>query len=207
MFGNDRLTVSDSRLRCGRPIDDLLAQVSEGRPPTDPEHQRSCPHCRAALSELDELWRPVRALAAEQVQAPAEVLAQVMSRVRELVAQGWYAVIPSPDGDTRIAARVISAVARLAAEQVPGVSLALGGGHTATDVGVAGPRVVIDVDVIVEMGTVIAAASRSLRERVARDIAAHTGLHAGEVNITVIDVAGATHGRLRTLHTSAAGSY
>lgn len=189
MFGNDRLGVSDSRLRCGQPVDDLLSQVSEGQPPTDPEHQRTCPHCRAALAELDELWRPIRALAAEQVKAPAELLEQVMDRVRELVRQGWYAVIRSPEGDTRISARVIAAVARLAAEQVPGISLALGGGHaTDTDVGIAGPRVVIDVDVIIEMGTPIPTTSHTLREQIAADIAAHTGLHTAEVNIAIIDV-------------------
>jgi uncharacterized alkaline shock family protein YloU len=190
MFGNDRVGASDSRLRCGQDIDDLLAQVSEGQPPTDPEHQRSCPHCRAALAELESLWRPIRALADEEVRAPAEILDQVMAQVRELLRQGWYAVIPSPEGDTRIAARVIAAVARLAAEQVPGVSLALGGGRaTETDVGVAGPHVVVDVDVMVEMGTPIPTTSHALRRQIAEDIAAHTGLRAAEVNIAVIDVA------------------
>jgi hypothetical protein len=58
-------SVPADRLPRGAVPADLLAQVTEGAAPRDPAHQRSCPHCRAALAEFEDLWAPVRELAAE----------------------------------------------------------------------------------------------------------------------------------------------
>ncbi|TFV64132.1 Asp23/Gls24 family envelope stress response protein [Geodermatophilus sp. DF01-2] len=196
------------RLACGKPVDDLLAQVTDGAPPRDPEHQRGCPHCRAALAELEDLWAPVRDLAAEHVRAPAGLLQAVMAQIRELSRNAWQAVLHDPVGQTRIAARVVGAVARLAAESVPHVTLALGGGHAAgpmeatadparvagpegeaaTDIGVAGTHVVIDVQIAVDFGVPIPQVADQVRRRVAHHIATHTGLTTTEVNVTVVDV-------------------
>lgn len=192
------------RLPCGASYDDLLAQVVDRLPARDPVHQRSCPHCRAALAELAALWAPVHALAAEDVRAPSRLLDNVMARVRELPRNTWYAVIPTDRGVTRIAARVVGAVARLAAEEIPHVTLALGGGRTAqahtateiagpaaeasTDIGVAGTHVVVDVQVVVSMGTHIPGIGDQIRAHISSRIAAMTGLAAAEVNVTIVDV-------------------
>lgn len=197
--------MADSRhLACGACVDDLLTQVTERTPARDPEHQRSCPHCRAALAELTGIWAPVNDLAAEDVRAPAGLLAAVMERVRALPRHSWHAVILTDRGETRIAARVVGAVARLAAESVPHVTLALGGGRTArehsleqiasaqaeaaTDIGVAGTTVVVDVKVVVDTEARIPAVAQQVRTQIARHIAAFTGLTTAEVNITVVDV-------------------
>src|SRR3954452_2550419 len=160
-------TMPGDRLPCGKAIDDLLIQVADRTAPSDPAHQQTCPHCRAALAELEDLWAPVRDVAAEDVRAPAGLLQSVMAQIRELARNDWSAVLTGPRGRTRIAARVVGAVARLAAESVPHVTLALGGGRvatptdttadraaiagrhseTATDVGVAGSHVVVDVQI------------------------------------------------------------
>jgi uncharacterized alkaline shock family protein YloU len=196
------------RLPCGKPVDDLLTQVVDRTPPPDPAHQQSCPHCRAALLELEDLWAPVRDLAAEDVRAPAGLLQAVMAQIRDLSHNSWSAVLDDPGGRTRIAARVVGAVARLAAESVPHVTLALGGGRVATptdtaadpakiagpraepatDIGVAGTHVVVDVQIAVDYGAPMQQVAAVVRDRIARHIAAQTGLVTTEVNVTVVDV-------------------
>ena len=193
------------RLPCGHSVADLLDQIAEDQPARDPDHQRTCAHCRAALAELSDLWAPVHALAAERVRAPDDLLHAVMAGVRELSRNPWYAVLPDPLGDTRIAARVVGAVARLAAETVPQVSHALGRGRTGTAarlagvaagpaaaadsaVGVAGAHVVVDLDIAVEAGAHIPRVAEQVRRQIAEHLHALTGLTTTEVNITVVDV-------------------
>lgn len=198
----------EDQLPCGASVDRLLAQVAEGLPSRDPEHQRRCPHCRAALAELREIWAPVDDLVAEDVTAPAGLLQAVMARVRELSRNAWYAVLHEPEGEIRIAARVVGAVTRIAAESVPHVNLALGRGRAATlphalpgvtrrqgksetstsGVGVAGTHVVIDVQIAVDYGAPIQEVARQVRERIDRDLHKQAGLTTTEVNITVVDV-------------------
>jgi len=195
-------------LACGTAVDDLLEQVADRRPAADPAHQAGCVHCRAALAELAELWAPVHHAATERVRMPAGLLDRVMSAVRDLAANSWYAVIDSGQGLTRIAAWVIAAVARLAAGRVPGVSYAAsraGGqpGGQATSgsrllagwrsgpehgVGVAGHRAVINLELVAELGPELPALADRVRAQVHRDVAAMTGLDVVEINITVADL-------------------
>jgi uncharacterized alkaline shock family protein YloU len=202
MAGNQDV---DERLPCGVPVDELLAQVADRTPPRDPAHQQDCPHCRAALAHLEDLWAPVHDLAAEDVRAPAGLLQAVMAQVRDLARSGWSAVLLDSQGRTRIAARVVGAVARLAAESVPSVTLALGGGRAAagaaaTDelrgagaddaasVGMAGDRVVIDVQIAVDYGADMVVVAEEVRDRISRHLAVQTGLTTAGVNVTVVDV-------------------
>jgi uncharacterized alkaline shock family protein YloU len=192
------------RLPCGSNIDGLFDQVADNIPAEDAHHQATCPHCRAALAELQTLWAPVRALASEDVRAPGGLVGEVMRRVRSLAANAWHAVLPTERGVTRIAASVIAAVARLAAQRVPGVTLALGPGRlmtgrsaadiagptgeAASDVGVAGKRAVIELDVAVMAGTHIPTVAQQIRESVRRDVEQLAGVRMTEVDVTVIDV-------------------
>jgi uncharacterized alkaline shock family protein YloU len=198
--------VPADRLPCGKPVDDLLIQVTDRTAPPDPAHQWRCPHCRAALAELEDLWAPVRDLAAEDVRAPAGLLQAVMAQIRDLSRTSWSAVLDDPGGRTRIAARVVGAVARLAAESVPHVTLALGGGRVATptestadpariagaeaatDIGLAGTHVVVDVQIAVDYGVPMRQVADRVRDRIARHLATQTGLTTTEVNVTVVDV-------------------
>lgn len=183
-------------LPCGVVYDDLLAQVADGAPAGDPAHQRTCPHCRATLAELRELWATVRRLADDGVRAPEALLAAVMARVRGLPRHVWHAVVPTDRGDTRIAGRVVAAAARLAAGDVPGVSHAVGAGrsHLAggdvaeSEVGVAGTRVVVDLTVAVTLGAEIPDVAHRLRDRIAREITEQLELEVDEINITIADV-------------------
>lgn len=181
----------EDRLPCGVHVDDLLTQVAERTAPRDPEHQRTCRHCRAAVAELRVLWQPVDALAAEHVRAPADLLSAVMARVRELPRTVWHAEVPGDRllGRTQVAARVVAAVARLAAESVPHVDSVIGGGRRpVTDVAVAGSHVVVDVELSVDYGVAIADVARQVRRQIARHLAEQTGLSVAEVNVEVTDV-------------------
>lgn len=196
--------VDGDQLPCGTFVDDLLEQVADRRPASDPAHQAGCVHCRAALAELAELWAPVHHAATERVRMPAGLLDRVMSAVRDLAANSWYAVIDSGQGLTRIAAWVIAAVARLAAGRVPGVSYATsraGGQATSGSrllagrrsgpehgVGVAGHRAAINLELVAELGPELPALADRVRAQVHRDVAAMTGLDVVEINITVADL-------------------
>jgi len=80
--------VDGDQLPCGTFVDDLLEQVADRRPASDPAHQAGCVHCRAALAELAELWAPVHHAATERVRMPAGLLDRVMSAVRDLAVGG-----------------------------------------------------------------------------------------------------------------------
>ena len=191
-------------LPCGVPLEEIYAQVVEHTPPAHPEHQARCPHCRAALADLSEAWAPVAQLAAKQITAPSSLLESVLARVRQISRDPWYGMITTDHGRTRVAARVVDAVVRLAAQEVPHVSIAFGRRRTtrdndpatiagtaresATNVGVAGSHVVIDVQIVIEMGPNIPILADQVRRAVRTDIERFTGLTAVEVDITVVDV-------------------
>ena len=181
----------DDRIACGTPIDVLLEQVADHRRPQDPDHQARCPHCRAALAEITELWRPMDQLARVKVPAPPDLLAAVREQVRRLPRHTWHAVLPTDRGETRIAARVIAAVVRRAAAQTDHVTLAVGrarAGREAAQVGVAGTHVVIDVQVAVELGSAVPILADQLRRHIREHLRAVTGLSPAEINIAVLDV-------------------
>lgn len=200
------MTDDGALLPCGVRADGLLAQLIDGTSPSDPAHEASCPHCRATLTHLAELWAPVLDLAQEDVRAPAGLLQAVMSEIRELARSGWSAVLREETGQTRIAGRVVGAVARLAAESVPHVTLALGGGRVATaageqtdhaavansedatDIGLAGDHVVIDVQIAVDLGVSIPRVAQQVRDRITNHLSTQAGLRTTEVNVTVVDV-------------------
>ena len=191
-------------LPCGVPLDEIYAQVVDQTPPARPEHQARCPHCRAALADLSEAWAPVAQLAAKQITAPSSLLESVLAKIRQISRDPWYGMITTNHGRIRIAARVVDAVVRLAAQEVPHVSIAFGrrratrdkdpatfagtARESATNVGVAGSHVVIDVQIVIEMGPNIPTLADQVRRAVRTDIERFTGLTAVEVDVTVVDV-------------------
>jgi uncharacterized alkaline shock family protein YloU len=119
-------------------------------------------------------------------------------------AADWYGMITTDQGRTRVAARVVGAVTRLAAQEVPHVSIAFGrrrttrdkdpatiagtAGESATNVGVARSQVVIDVKIVIEMGPNIPTLADQVRRVVRTGIERFTGLTAAEVDVTVVAV-------------------
>jgi len=74
-------------LPCGADLDALVGQVADGVP-GDLAHQAGCPHCQAALAQIEELWSLAGQLARERVEAPDRIDAVVMGRIQRAILTG-----------------------------------------------------------------------------------------------------------------------
>lgn len=200
------------RLPCGRWFDELLEQVAGSEPAADREHQANCPHCRATLAELVDVWAPVRTLSQQRPAPPDTLVISVMERVAAIASHGWHAVLTDNAGVTRIAAWVVAIVARRAASAVRGVGQvggkisppaaviadvragferaqpSAGQRARAAGVGVAGRRVVVAITVTAEPGQPLPALAEAIRTAVTRHVRALTGLDVIEVDVHVSDL-------------------
>lgn len=193
----------EERLSCGRLADDILAQVAEGRGAERDTHQQRCPHCQAALAEYERLWAPVRDVAAQRVSAPDSIVESALRRIRGAVEHADYGVLQSPQGLTRISARVVVVVARETAQGVPGVRVALskhvagpGGPYTIgrnsggaeVTAGLAGQSTAIEITLAADYGLDL----QDLGERVRREVSARvrtlTDLEPVQVTVIIDEV-------------------
>ena len=199
---------------CGALLDDLLEQVADGTPPADRVHQETCPDCRAALTELADLWAPVGRLTAEYVTAPPTLTSTIMERVHAIAAHGWHAVLTGRSGVLRVAAWVVAVIARRAAADVPGVGTVHGqvtppaaapgpvpaeypparpshAQRVATaGVGVAGQGVVVRIALTAAVGTPLPAMAEQIRHRVRTEVSMMTGLRVAAVDVEVTELDG-----------------
>jgi uncharacterized alkaline shock family protein YloU len=189
----------DTRLTCGRWTGPLVEQVAEGRAGDLDAHQRACPYCRAALGEFDRLWAPVRAVAADRPQVSAALVEAALARVHGASDEPDYGRIDSPLGHTRVAARVVVALARHLASQVPGVEVALGrlatdghrdSGEVVPDVeaGVSGGSTAVQITLAAAYGQDLQALGERIRVVVGRGVRELTGLEPVDVTVHVDDV-------------------
>jgi hypothetical protein len=74
-------------LPCGADPDALVAQVADGVT-GDLAHQAGCPHCQAALAQIEELWSLAGQLARERLEAPDRIDAVVMGRIQRAILAG-----------------------------------------------------------------------------------------------------------------------
>ena len=74
-------------LPCGADLGALIAQVADGVA-GDLAHQAGCPHCQAALAQIEELWTLAGQLARERVEAPDRIDAVVMGRIQRAILTG-----------------------------------------------------------------------------------------------------------------------
>ncbi|MCD2188925.1 Asp23/Gls24 family envelope stress response protein [Actinomycetospora soli] len=193
------MTETPATLPCGRPTAPLVEQVAEGRADDLDAHQRQCPHCRAALGEYARLWAPVAAVTAERPKAPPSLVEAALRTVRGRGDDTEYGRIESPQGHTRVAARVVVALARHLAAQVPGVEVALGGlvadghrpgGEVVPDVeaGVTGGSTAVRITLAAAYGQDLQALGERIRAAVARGVRDATGLEPVDVTVHVDDV-------------------
>ncbi len=194
------------RLACGRELARLVDQVADGLPPVEPEHQRACPHCQAALGELEDLWRQVRALARAELIAPDRIVRHVLRRIHEGLAApprevpleevvprlARHALFETDRGTTRIADSVVARIVGRAVRGLRGVHLA--GRPSAVSVAVSGGRVTIRLPLALRYGVSLAEASAAVRASVIEQVEGLTGLVVDAVNISVEDVFGGDAG-------------
>lgn len=186
--------MSADQLPCGADIDDIVNQVADGDAADRTPHQAGCPHCQAALAEYDRAFAPVRELTAQPVQVPDAVLEEVLRRLRGSLSDPAYAVLPGPQGVTRIAGHIVALTARTATEQVPGVHVALARSEPATGpgtevtAGVAGSSTALRITVAAAWGEDLHALADRIRRAVADAVRATTGLRPVEIDIVIDDM-------------------
>ena len=189
--------MSGDRLPCGADIDELIEQVATGHGDDRTAHQEECPHCQAALAEYQRLWAPVHELVAQPVRAPESVVADVLRQIRGVSVHTSWGVLPTEQGETRIADRVVAVTARIVTEQVPGVRAALTSSRTADEPERGGPDVVAGVTGISTALRITVAASygldlNELADRIRRAVTDRvrelTGLQPAEVSVVIDDV-------------------
>lgn len=205
------MELSQRLLACGTEVGALVDQVADDQVPVDSQHQVSCPHCQAALAELEPLWGRVRELTREEVVAPAGLTAAVMRLVRherpaakpptlplETVVPRLvqHALLHGERGTTRIADSVIAALIARAVAHAPGVRGLRAPGIRRRGLG---PAVVVTVDLhrvtaslslVVELGFVIPEVLAGVRVRAEAAVRDMAGLELAQLDVTVADVVG-----------------
>jgi uncharacterized alkaline shock family protein YloU len=199
------LDSASQQLACGAEVDELLEQVADGDADRLNSHQRSCPHCQAAIAEFRALWAPVQEYARQPVRLPQRLRASVLKQVDRLVHDVWYTLQLTDTGTIRVAARVVATIARDAASRVPGVRVALGRStesriaqlvaratsghlHPHAAVGVLGRTAVIDLALAVSYGEPVHEVALQVQRRVIAELKESIGLQSVTVNVTVDDV-------------------
>lgn len=199
------LDSANSRLACGAAVDELLEQVADGDAERLSSHQRNCLHCQAGIAEFKMLWAPVQDYARLPVSLPRRLRASVLNRVDRLVHDVWHTLELTELGTVRVAARVVAAVARATASQVPGVRVALGQStesriaelvskataghlHPHAAVGVLGRTAVVDLALAVSYGESVNEVAHEVRRRVIVELKESIGLQSVTVNVVIDDV-------------------
>lgn len=201
----DLSLLSRESLACGRSVDDVLEQATEGRGAELDEHQSTCPHCQAALREFKALWNPVTEYAERPVTLPPDFATRVMDRVHLLVRDVWYTMNVTDLGAVRVAARIVGRIARDAARSVPGVRAVLGRTthgrmvdlveratrghlHPHSAVGVLGQTAAVDLAIAVRYGDPVHEVAEEVQRRVNQRLREAITMQAIVVNVTVDDV-------------------
>jgi hypothetical protein len=181
----------DELLPCGR----LLSQTWDAwEQRTDDAHARSCPHCRGAVSGLDELESAVRGLRQETTDAfaydPEPLTRRVMDVVRLELRPGRPFPLGDPAEDLWIMEAVAARAVRAAAESVPGVRA---GSCRLSSAGAEG-AVAVRLDVRAPAGPSLQDVAALVRERVWEAADRELGMVIAVVDIRVIDVVPAPAG-------------
>ncbi len=184
-----------ARLPCGADLDELLEQAADDPGVLRTAHQQTCVHCQAALAEFEQLLAPLRSLAAESVRPPPHLLEEVLRRIRSAVANPSWALLQNREhrhgsgrGVTRVAADVVVEVARVAANTVAGVRVALTAHDRGVQVGASGSTVAVRVTVAADYGEDLHDLGRRIHRSVGREVSELVGVDVATVTVHIDDV-------------------
>ena len=117
---------------------------------------------------------------------------------RTVAGETGAASAPRTRGRTYIDDEVVSVIARIAAEEVPGVHkigdsslrkiMSRLGRHHGVDAEVGMQEAAVDVEIVVDFGFSIREIAEEMRERIIGTVESMTGRRVVEVNIYVVDV-------------------
>ncbi|WP_369228683.1 Asp23/Gls24 family envelope stress response protein (plasmid) [Streptomyces sp. R39] len=179
-------------LPCGRELGEVWRQWEEGS--ADPR-TRSCPHCSAALHDLDRLQDVVRrARAEEPLQEDTGALVErVMDVVRLELRPGRTLPLGGAAEDAWIVEAAAAKVFRAAADSLPGVRtgscrIAPAGSGAAAPARRARGPVAVRVEIVVAATVSLRQVAEQVREEVFAAAAGLLGMEVGSVDVTVTDV-------------------
>ncbi|MET7289350.1 Asp23/Gls24 family envelope stress response protein [Streptomyces sp. NPDC005573] len=178
----------DERLPCGRLLSGVWTAWEEGA--TD-EHLDTCPHCRAAVAELEDLERAVEQLR-DDTPAPADYDAaalteRVMNVVRLELRPGRPLPLGEPEEDMWIVESAAARTLRAAAEREPGVRAGscritpdddAGTGLVAVRLGIRAPMSAPDLPGLADR----------VREHVRRAADRSLGLRIADIDVHITDL-------------------
>lgn len=191
----------DERLPCGRELAQVWQQWEDGQ---GDAHTRACPHCSAALEELDGLKDVVRRVRDEEpVQEDTSALVErVMDVVHLELRPGRTLPLGTDAEDTWIVEAAAAKAFRAAADSLPGVragSCRIAPLHPA-----AGPRqrtrgpVKVRIEVVIDMTDNLQDAAEQVRKRLLVTAQRALGMQVGSVDVAIVDVLdGEGHGEGR----------
>ncbi len=203
------VTDSDTRLECGREIDEVWAGIQH--PPIT--HEQHCPHCRDARARM----LPLARITSEQrdadqhdpdLQPAPELLSGVLGIARAEVRRGRR--LPLDDLDhpaaiptLTISEQTVAALARRAADGVAGVqvrraqvtlraaepdTLPSAATHVRSDLPVPPASVRITMQVSVATGVAILSIATAVRRAVRTAVQTQSGLIPATIDIDVRDI-------------------
>jgi hypothetical protein len=106
-------------LACGRDPAQLWDRAADGAPLD--EHERDCPHCRAAYADAKSLDAVVHRMAAQRLEPPDSVLDRVMTAVIAELRPHELLTMPSPHGPARLSTPAAAAVLRRVVDGMGGL--------------------------------------------------------------------------------------
>jgi hypothetical protein len=181
------VTGQPDRLPCGVRLEELLAQVADDAPPLDEAHQSGCPYCQTALRRLHRGWSDVMELAREPVNVPSRLTAQIMERVKVLVAQtADFILLGHARGETRVSHAVVVRTAQRLARTVPGVVFA--SARVEPHDPPLPDRVDLSIRLVVSFGPALHRVADAVRTVVRRQMLRLTGAQLDRIDIRIEDI-------------------
>ncbi len=169
-------------LACGRDATAVWDRAESGGLPD--EHERDCPHCRAAFADARRLDAIVHRMAAEPVEPPPSVLDRVMTAVATELRPQDVLVLPSPLGPNRLARPAAAAVLRAVVDGMDGLRAR----SCRIDQPDEGPAATVSMTVTGRFGVDLASVTARVRQMVLAAGEQALGVPVRRVDIEVVDV-------------------
>lgn len=174
-------------LGCGRDAATVWDHAERG---TLDEHERSCPHCAAAIADQRRLDGLVHRMAAQPLEPPPSVLDRVMVAVRAELRPHDVLTLPSPHGPARLSRSAAAAVLRGVVDGMAGTrarSCRIEQDDARGD-GAEGSPLRITLTVVARFGVDLASVTARVRQMVLAAGEQALGVPVERVDIEVVDV-------------------
>ncbi|WP_308283108.1 Asp23/Gls24 family envelope stress response protein [Pseudonocardia nigra] len=175
-------------LACGRDAALVWDRAEAGAPPD--EHERDCPHCRAAFADARGLDSVVHRMAAEEVEPPASVLDRVMTAVVTEFRPHDVLTLHSPHGPARLSRPAAAAVLRHVVDRMGGLRARSCRIEQLADAAGQPPAATVSMTVTARFGVDLASVTARVRQMVIAAGEQALGVPVRRVDIDVVDVFG-----------------